>query len=479
METGLASITRALPRKHVQWARQIQRRAVLAVLSILAVLATFGLIKPLAAAQPRVSAPIDQPVSLEITSIGTTSLSDQEGQTASPARRRSPQPSAVTRGDDQLESVVLAGFREPVEFMARGEWPLHAVPYVLVRQQNGQYWIVQSDASRVGSTGVFLADVEFGKSGDLGQRFEVRAILAKGHLPRGELLTSTLNRTLLSTSRSMIVQRRQAPIIAIARVGKTDLYGNVLAPVKLQTPVEIRAEGALPPSHAIGLAVQPVEPAWTDRRWVMIDVLRSGSGSIVGHFGMEAMHDQYKFVLTAFVAPLKQFPPQGQSTGITAAEWIKYSQWFLAEATPVRVIRWEGAFKILSVGRVPIPDEFRATVRCAERCEVRGAVPGPLKVGEKIWLLAYPNQGEPWVAAWTAHLDEGGRWNLGLADFAPGASLDSFEVLAVISTENPAKRAPLSLIGWLQDQAQRTSPVTVATRQLLTGSATRQRTRDK
>ena len=369
--------------------------------------------------------------------------------------------------------MYFVDLRETVELKVSGDLPLNSVPYVLVRKENDRHWTVQPRAKRVSGTAAFLTEIEFGRTDDLGQRFEVQAILAQGQLPRGAIPSATLNRSVLSSSRTVWVQRRDAsPIIRITRVGDTQLFGSVLPPVKLQTPVEIRAYGALPPSHAIGLAVQPVEPDWNERRWVMMEVLKRESGLIVGYFGLPGMHNQYKFVTSAFVAPLDHFPPHNQ--GISPADWQQYGRWFLAETQQVRVIRWEGAFKILSIGREPIPDGFKATVQCAKRCAVRGAVPGPLKPNEKVWLLAYPNEGDPWVAAWTPHLDEGGRWNLGLADFAPGESFASFQVVAVISTDDPARHAAGKLIAWLQDQKQRTSPVTVTVRRSLATGATRQ-----
>jgi hypothetical protein len=468
METGLVRISHWLTALLAQWPGAIRQ------IIILAVLALSELMAPVAAAQAGVSPPL----SLQISVIGTTIVREGDRPAVSPSKRRGPpRPSADSKAEENGQRVYFVDFRAPIQFKVSGEFPFAGVPYVLVRKENDRHWNVQPTAKRIG-TSEFLAEVEFGKSGDQGQHFEVQAVIAQGQLPRGELPESTLSRTILSFSRAVAVQRRHGPpIIAITRVGGTDIYDGVLPAVKLQTPVEIRSEGALPPAHAIGLAIQPVEPA-TDRRWIMFDVLKGESGHIVGHFGQEGMNDRYKFVLTAFVAPLEHFPPRakGSSEGILADDWKNYSKWFLAESLPLRVVRWEGAFKILSIGRESIRGEYepRETIKCAKRCEVRGAVPGSLRPHEKIWLLAYPNQNEPWVAAWTASLDDGGRWNVGLADFSPGVSSGSFKVIAVISSDDPVKRSPAGLNAWLQDQGQRTFPVTVTIRSDSLSGATRQ-----
>lgn len=338
-----------------------------------------------------------------------------------------------------------ANRREIVSGKIVGAAPPGVSLHPLVRHEGNEKWEVQSGALKTSDRGAgWKAEVRFGDQSDTGESFELRVVASREPLPIGTISFDILSRNALSMSEILRVRRRVNGVaVWVAYINNKPVYGNELIDVKLQAPVEVRAR-ARPNDALLGVAVQPVRP-WTDRRWVMDSTVMGNEGNIVAHFGRLGLDDFFEFEVVAFVAWPDEFPPR--TVGITQADWERLEGRFLAKSRVVRVVRWEGEFKILEIdGKRVIPG---LTVPTDPQADVYGAVSRPLAQGEKVWIICLPKGGEPWVAGWTDEIHPAGRWVVNAGQLAQPGQPRDMDLVAVIAADDPTKVEPKNLRRWI------------------------------
>jgi hypothetical protein len=344
-------------------------------------------------------------------------------------------------------AYYYAGRREIVSGRLLGSVPFALSLYPLVRREGAQKWEVQTvalNATARGDGWEWKAEVRFGDQTDDGGSFELRVVASREPLPAGVLSFDILSRNALSMSDVIRVRRRvEGTAVWIPYINNIAIYGNDLIDVKLQAPVEVRSR-ALPQEAQIGVAVQPTKP-WTDRRWVMDGTVSDGEGVIYAYFGRLGLDAFDEFEVLAFVAWQDDFPPRG--VGIPQAGWERLENKFIAKSRVVRVIRWEGEFKIAEIGgKKVIPHLILPADR---QTDIYGSVSKPLNAGEKVWIICLPRGGEPWVAGWTEQMYPAGRWVVNAAQLWKEGQPNLTDVLAVIAADDPTKVSPTDLRSWI------------------------------
>lgn len=319
--------------------------------------------------------------------------------------------------------------------------------HTLVRREGAEKWEVQTAARNATGSGRgsgWRAEVRFGDQTDGGGNFELRVVASREPLPLGNISFDILSRNALSMSDIVRVRRRiEGAAVWIAYVNNLPVYGDEMIDVHLQAPVEVRAR-ALPPETRVGLAVHPVRP-WTEQHWVMDDTAIQSGGSIVAHFGRVGLDEFDEFDVLAFVAWNDDFPPRG--VGIPRGAWEQIENKFLAKSKIVRVMRWEGEFKIMEIDEKRVIP--RLTLLVDRQSDVYGAVSKPLVNGEKVWIICLPKGGEPWVAGWTDELHPAGRWVVNAAQLWREGQPGLIDLVAVIASEDPTKVNPKDLRSWI------------------------------
>jgi hypothetical protein len=376
----------------------------------------------------------------------------------------SPQPAG---GLKTKVAYYYANRREIVSGNIAGSAPPGMSVHPLVRREGADKWEVLTAALRTGGGGRgsgWKAEVRFGNQADEGGNFELRVVASREPLPVGGISFDILSRNALSMSDLIRVRRRiEGAAVWLAYVNNTPVYGNELIDVHVQAPVEVRAR-AVPPETRIGVAVQPVKP-WTDHHWIMEETVVRGGGHIVAHFGRVGLDDFHEFEVLAFVAWEDDFPPRG--IGIQQAAWEKIENKFVAKSRVVRVIRWEGEFKIIEIDGKRVSPQLVLPVDA--QSDIAGAVSRPLAGGQKVWIICLPKGGEPWVAGWTDELHSAGRWVVNAAQLRREGQPKLIDVVAVIATEDPTKVSPQDLRQWIYQGRRPKKTVRV----LVTGSAAR------
>jgi hypothetical protein len=166
----------------------------------------------------------------------------------------------------------------------------------------------------------------------------------------------------------------------------------------------------------------------------MNDVFGDGTHEITSYFGTgEQGEDFFRYTVSVFVAWRDQLPPRGRP--IPPEEWEQYQSRFLAESRLVPVVRWEGDFRIKSIGSLDVLPDRVLLVSPQE--DVHGAVQRKLQRGERIWIVCVPRNGEPWVAGSTRRLLPSGQWTVNTAALWPQGKPLRFDVVAVLSDTTP------------------------------------------
>jgi hypothetical protein len=344
------------------------------------------------------------------------------------------QKSAESEAPQQGTAYYYVDPRESVALSLSGPLPRRARLYPLVRREGASAWIVQPEAVAMGSrngTGKWLAEVRFGAHSETGARLEMMVIAAAEPLPPLPLPTGLRRASTLAESSIIRVERRAGrPSVGVSRIGGTEIRGDQELEVHEMATVEVVARD-LPATSRAGVVIHPID---TDRRWVMNDVFGDGTHEVTSYFGTgEQGEDFFRYTVSAFVAWRNQMPPRDRP--IPPQEWEEYQSRFLAESRLVPVVRWEGDFRIKSIGGLAVLPDRALLVSPQE--DVHGAVQRKLQNGERIWIVCVPRNGEPWVAGSTRRLLSSGQWTVNAAALWPPGKPLRFDVVAVISAARP------------------------------------------
>lgn len=320
--------------------------------------------------------------------------------------------------------------------------------YTLVRLEGQRDWTVQEGASRLapGATR-WQQEARFGYESQEGLTFELRSIVTSARLPSGTLPLGVLDRATVASSKTIYARRAikgKRPLIWITSVNGQAVYGEKITEVQEESPVEIETRD-LPEGAEIFVAVQPIKPL-NQNHWVMDDSLIARQGAINTHFAEPGTFDNHIFEITAFAAWPGNAPPAGRTLG--EDEWDCYRAGFLAQSRVVRAIRWNGKLRIEQI-LTSTPSQGRAN-RTLLRGDIYGTVDRYLKGEERVWVIALPATGTPWIAGWARTQSREHVWIVKSAQLS-SATASGVSFVAVVSASDPRNVQPGELWSWVQD----------------------------
>lgn len=365
----------------------------------------------------------------------------------------------TNRPNDRVPRPLYARASEHIVGNACASLPLNVRLQPLVRAAGEKLWNAQSLARTAGRG--FEVDVDFASKFSGVDSIELAVGAFREALPTGPVPEGIVRRSLLALSEPLLIRLWSgAPRAYVTHVGERRTDDIPPFEVGCQTPVSVRTL-SFPPGAVVLLTVHPMQP-WTDRIWVMPETLHSAQGTIMSHIGRCGEDDSFKFEITAAVLWPEDLPPFRQD-GIQLLQWQEYSKRFLNQSAPVNVVRWEGAERITHIGalRVPPTDTTTFVVAAEPQTEVLGTVRRSLQQGEKIWLIALPQAGEPWVAGWTERIEEGGRWRVVVTQLSQKDKVAIFDLVAVLSDGDPKSKDRLEMIEWIFQAQFSAHPVRV------------------
>ena len=359
--------------------------------------------------------------------------------------------STSTVPGSRLHGEILADQRAQLLGTVLGGLPPGAHLYPLVRRDGEDLWEVQGEAINLrGTYADWKAEVRLGTAVDKGKRYMLQVSAAYGRLPLGRISADVLARNVVTSSSVLSVVRRVTnPYVWISGVNGRAVHqdSNEVLDVSYQTPIEVKAND-LPQGACIGVAIQPVKP-WTDRKWVMLDCVPDESGVVTGHFGMPGLTKHAQFRLWSFIA--WELPTPG--VAIPPEEWKRNEDDFLAESRPVTALLWDSDIRIDEIDGIQAV--HNSIIAADEQAEVSGSISRSLQSAEKVWLICIPRTFDPWIAGWTRTWRDGGKWVLHAAQLGKPGLPALFDLVAVVSSEDPRSIEASKLREWVYEARER------------------------
>lgn len=337
--------------------------------------------------------------------------------------------------------------------------PSGAHVYAAIRQNGGQ-WEVSDGVEPPDRKSALRLACRFGSQSDDLALFDVRVLVDRENLSPGPIPDALLtNRGVLAISPIFRVQRvsLNRPALALTHINGDGVWDGRIPWVYDESGIHVYAS-KLPIGARIGIVVQPTRPL-NDNRWIQVDEL-DGSGTIDSHWGDPGLHSFVRFAVSAFaVGSEKDFPPRG--VPIAAQEWAAYSAKFLSLSPPVTVVKAGDHFTIEALNDRLVPLRGRAVAE--PQADIRGLLDRPIASGERVWLVCAPGDadaGKPWIAGATIDGFDN-LWIAKAVQLWKRGQPSSFDLLAVLSAEDPTKIDPSRLREWANSFAHTVNHVSL------------------